>query len=90
MGLSPHHILRKMLCFLAPAYLSMTALTTSEKEDDLSWLRYWVVIALASVPEILLEKLSILPKFNLAKYVFIGWCLMPGQLSGSEILFQQA
>jgi len=86
---SLHHILRKLVCFLAPAYWSMSALVTVSREDDLSWLRYWVVIALASVPELVLDKLNILPHYNVLKYSFIGWCLIPGPLSGSEILFKQ-
>ena len=86
---SPNKILRRAVCFLAPAYCSMSALVTPDKEDDLSWLRYWVVIAIASVPELVLDKLSILPNYNVLKYVFIGWCLVPGSLSGSEILFHQ-
>ena len=86
---SPQQILRKAVCFLVPAYCSMSALVTPDKEDNLSWLRYWVVIAIASVPELVLDKLSIFPKYNILKYVFIGWCLVPGSLSGSQILFQQ-
>ena len=86
---TPHHILRKLVCFLAPAYCSLSALVTVSKEDDLSWLRYWVVIALAALPELVFEKLNILPNCNVLKYSFIGWCLVPGPLSGSEILFQQ-
>jgi len=84
-----HHVLRKLVCFLAPAYWSMSALVSASREDDLSWLRYWVVIALASVPELVLDKLNFLPHYNILKYGFIGWCLVPGPLSGSEIIFQQ-
>jgi len=84
-----HHVLRKLVCFLAPAYWSMSALVSASREDDLSWLRYWVVIALASVPELVLDKLNFLPHYNVMKYGFIGWCLVPGPLSGSEIIFQQ-
>lgn len=37
--------------FLYPAYTSMKALESPQKEDDTKWLTYWVVFALFSVVE---------------------------------------
>jgi len=86
---SLHCVIKKLVCFLVPAYFSMSALISASKEDDLAWLRYWVVMASASLPELVLDKLNILPNYNVLKYSFIGWCLIPGPLSGSEIIFHQ-
>lgn len=34
--------------FVFPAYMSMTAIETSSKEDDTKWLTYWVVFSFFS------------------------------------------
>uniref|UniRef100_A0A914RRQ3 Receptor expression-enhancing protein n=1 Tax=Parascaris equorum TaxID=6256 RepID=A0A914RRQ3_PAREQ len=37
--------------FLYPAYVSVKAIETANKDDDTQWLTYWVVFALLSVVE---------------------------------------
>lgn len=37
--------------FLYPAYVSMKALESPNKDDDTKWLTYWVVFALFSLVE---------------------------------------
>ena len=54
-----------------------------------SWLRYWVVVSCAAIPDILLDSLELLPHHDTLRTVFICWCLCPGPLSGTEILFNQ-
>ena len=83
------HTMQTVLMFLVPAYLTMVSLTTSDKEDDEAWMRYWVVISIFSMLELPLESLAVLPFYNTVKLVFIVWCLTPGYFSGSELIFRQ-
>ena len=78
-----------LLIFVLPACLSMMALSTKHTEDDQEWLRYWVVIALFSLLEIPLDQLEFVPGYNIAKLLFILWCLAPGPLSGTEVIYGQ-
>ena len=81
--------LKTVVIFLVPAYLTMTAISTTDKEDDLSWMRYWVVISIFSLLELPLDSLKFLPYYTMAKLAFILWLLMPGQTSGSKLIFDQ-
>ena len=83
------HTLKTVIIFLVPAYLTMVSLSTPDKEDDLSWMRYWVAISIFSLLEIPLDSLNVLPGYSTVKLVFILWCLVPGPCGGSELLFQQ-
>ena len=126
---------RVMICFMLPAYLSMSALIVHEgswlrfiihilktktlklifpfnkignvyhktrkshffrlasSDDSLSrinsWLRYWIVISVFSLPSIILDYLNLGHQFTLMKTCFIVWCLLPPPLSGSELIFYQ-
>ena len=81
--------LKTIVIFLLPAYLTMVALSTPGKEDDESWMRYWVVISIFSLLEIPLDSLSVIPGYSTVKMMFIFWCLSPGHFSGSELIFGQ-
>ena len=54
-----------------------------------SWLRYWIVISVFSLPSIILDYLNLGHQFTLMKTCFIVWCLLPPPLSGSELIFYQ-
>lgn len=70
--------------FLYPAYKSLVALETSNKEDDSKWLTYWVVFAAFSVVEFFSDiLLSWFPLYWLAKVAFLLWC----SNSGSSIIY---
>ena len=81
-------VLRTVVVFMIPAYFTLAAVTTSTQEDDQAWLRYWVVISLFSLLELPLDKLNFMPCYNTIKLMFVLWCLMPGPVSGSNIIFQ--
>ena len=53
------------------------------------WLRYWVVVSCAAIPDILLASLELLPHHDTLRTVFICWCLCPGPFSGTELIFDQ-
>jgi receptor expression-enhancing protein 5/6 len=44
-------LLCNIIGFLYPAYRSMKALESPNKDDDTKWLTYWVVFALFSIIE---------------------------------------
>ena len=69
-----------------PSYSS--SVSGEESQTSLQgWLRYWVVVSCAAIPEIILDKFKLIPHYNIIKTIFICWCLLPGPLSGSEIIF---
>ena len=84
---SPYLVLRTVMVFLIPAYFTLAALTTNTQEDDQSWLRYWVVISIISLLELVLDNLSFLPCYTMMKVLLLLWCLLPGPASGSNIIF---
>ena len=85
--MSHFHMVRALVMFLVPAFLTMVSLTTPDKEDDQAWLRYWVIISLFSVLELFLDKLSFLPFYSTMKVGFVLWCLLPSPLSGTDVIF---
>lgn len=67
---------------LLPAYLTMAALSSSNWQDQVGWLRYWVAVAAVSLLELVLPaRLSRLPP------LLYLWCLVPGSCSGTRIIF---
>ena len=81
-------LLRALLMFLLPSYLTLVAITTNQTEDDVSWLMFWVIMSIFNILEPLLDRLSFLPFYPGLKLMVLAWCLLPGSLSGSEILFK--
>lgn len=61
-------LLCNVISVVYPAYISMKAIETSQKEDDTKWLTYWVLYALFSVFEFFTGILtSIIPFYFLLK-----------------------
>lgn len=76
--------------FLYPAYKSLVALESSNKDDDSKWLTYWVVFAAFSVVEFFSDiLLSWFPLYWLAKVVFLLWCSADIPTNGSSIIYQR-
>lgn len=77
-----------LLGFVYPAYKSLVALETSNKEDDSKWLTYWVVFAAFSVVEFFSDILmSWFPLYWLAKVVFLLWCSADIPTNGSMLIY---
>ena len=81
-------LVRIFLMFLLPAYLTMRAITTNSPEDDLSWLRFWVIMSMFYMIEKPLDSLNLQWFYPLVKLMLVSWFLLPTGLSGSEILFR--
>lgn len=47
--LNTHSLLTSIVCYLIPAYLSFLALESTDKEDDIRFLTYWIIFSIAEV-----------------------------------------
>lgn len=73
-----------------PVYWSFKALKTSEKDDDVQWLTYWVVYGFLSTVESVIDRAFFwLPLYFLAKIVFLIWCFHPAT-RGALVVYQRA
>ena len=82
-------LLRKVLnaiIYLVPACLNITAFLTRESEDNLAWIKYWIVFSLLFALEILLElHKTFFPCFSYFKILLLCYCIASIEMnSGSE------
>ncbi|XP_023342566.1 receptor expression-enhancing protein 6 isoform X2 [Eurytemora carolleeae] len=86
-------LLRVLIAFPFPAYRSLKAVLSPSKEDDISCLRYWIVLALFSCLEIVLDIfINLLPIQGLymsLKLVLLLWFMAPIQLNGTDLVFEK-
>jgi receptor expression-enhancing protein 5/6 len=47
--LNTYSLLTSLVCYLVPAYLSFLALETTDKDDDIRYLNYWIIFSLAEL-----------------------------------------
>ncbi|XP_046373631.1 receptor expression-enhancing protein 5-like isoform X2 [Haliotis cracherodii] len=74
--------------FLYPAYASIKAIESREKDDDTKWLTYWVVYSVFSLVEFFADIfLFWIPFYWLLKCIFLVWCFIPTQSNGSTMLY---
>ncbi|XP_041464234.1 receptor expression-enhancing protein 5-like isoform X3 [Lytechinus variegatus] len=82
--------LTSFLGFLYPAYCSVKAIESTQKDDDTQWLTYWVVYSAFSLVEFFSDIfLSWFPFYYLAKMAFLGWCMAPISSNGSQFLYHR-
>merc|ERR1712137_160483 len=72
----------KLICdligYIFPAYCSIKAIETSDKEDDKQWLTYWMVFGLFTVLEFFTPTIYYLFSWYFVfKFFFILWLLAP-------------
>merc|ERR1711890_132756 len=83
-------VIRALVGFVYPSYQSLQAVLTEDKEDDLNWLRYWVVLSCVHLVELVIDPLvDFFPGYLLAKCVFLIWCMAPVQNNGANLIFTQ-
>ena len=76
--------------FIYPAYASIHAIESHNKDDDTKWLTYWVVFATFSVVEFFSDVIfSWFPLYWLAKIVFLVWCFIPIANNGSIFVYNR-
>merc|ERR1711892_705642 len=77
-----------------PAFASLKAVLSGTPESSVAWLRYWVVLGVFSVVELLLDPLInpltfSFPTYLVLKCLFLVWCMAPVEWNGSDIIFNQ-
>ncbi|XP_012670752.1 receptor expression-enhancing protein 6-like [Clupea harengus] len=81
-------LLCNLIGFVYPAYFSIKAIESNNKEDDTKWLTYWVVYGLFSVGEFFSDIfLFWFPFYYAGKCVFLLWCMAPVSWNGSQIIY---
>lgn len=74
--------------FAYPAYASILAIESRNKEDDTVWLTYWVVFAALCLVEFFSDFiLALIPFYWLLKCLFLIWCFLPSKLNGSKFIY---
>jgi len=77
-----------LIAFVYPAYKSIKALESNDKDDDSKWLTYWVVYGFFSVIEYFADIiLSWFPFYFIAKTSLFLWCMAPIKSNGSQFIY---
>jgi len=76
--------------FLYPAYASVKAIESKEKDDDTKWLTYWVVYSVFSLVEFFADIfLFWVPFYWFFKCAFLSYCMLPFSWNGSLTIYQR-
>ncbi|XP_073511124.1 receptor expression-enhancing protein 6-like isoform X1 [Phyllobates terribilis] len=79
-----------LIGFVYPAYRSIKAIESADKQDDTIWLTYWVVYGVFSVVEFFSDIfLFWFPFYYLGKCTFLLWCMAPFTWNGSQTLYSR-
>merc|ERR1712221_30816 len=77
-----------LIAFIYPAYKSIKALESNDKDDDSKWLTYWVVYGFFSCMEFFVDLiLSWFPFYFIAKTCLFVWCMAPIKSNGSQFIY---
>ncbi|XP_067824498.1 receptor expression-enhancing protein 6-like [Heptranchias perlo] len=83
-------LLCNLIGFVYPAYFSIKAIESTNKEDDTKWLTYWVVYGIFSVAEFFSDIfLYWFPFYYAGKCIFLLWCMAPVVWNGSQIIYNR-
>jgi receptor expression-enhancing protein 5/6 len=82
--------LANFIGFLYPAYASIKAVESLQKDDDTKWLTYWVVYAFFSLLEFFTDIfLFWIPFYAFFKCLFLMFCMVPTKWNGSLMIYNQ-
>ncbi|XP_058808848.1 receptor expression-enhancing protein 5 [Phymastichus coffea] len=83
-------LVSNIIGFTYPAYCSMKAIETKQKDDDTKWLTYWAVFAVFTIAEYFSDFIvGWFPIYWLAKCLFYIWLMIPTEYNGSLILYRR-
>ena len=72
------NLLTNIIGFVYPAYASFKAIESTDKQDDVQWLTYWVVFGFLNVLEFFSDILLYwIPFYYLIKVVLVMWLVLP-------------
>ena len=82
-------LISDLFAFAYPAYMSFKAIDTPDKVDDVQWLTYWVVFAMFSIVESVMNFLvSWIPFYFVIKCAFFLWMYHP-KFMGASLVYKQ-
>ena len=79
-----------LIGFVYPAYASIKAIQSEEKDDDTKWLIYWTVYSSFNVVRYFTDiVLSWFPLYFAFKCAFLLWCMAPFSGNGSVFIYNK-
>ncbi|KHN81318.1 Receptor expression-enhancing protein 5 [Toxocara canis] len=75
-----------LIGFAYPAYASVKAIRTVEKDDDTQWLTYWTVFAFFSLLDFFAHVImDVVPLYWLAKVIFLLYLSLPQTFGAAKL-----
>ena len=83
---------RTLLGVFYPGFASLRAVLLENPESAVAWMKYWVVLGVFSVIELLIDLVLnplpySFPAYLICKCTFLVWCMAPIEMNGSHVIF---